>query len=217
MKEYNEKIDEFLRGRLTQEEEREFKDLIKKDPDLKKQVQEHLILIRGIRQVKQKEDKMTVASIKLAAPRRKWSLYRVVGIAAMFIVVFVIGHDAWVNYETNAYIQSTSAEYLTKMSETNARGVGNTELEIRLRTLFADVKEGRNIATSISALEKLNEVATDEYVDEEDDYVEQIQWFLAVAYIKDNQQDKCARLDRFFAVERLSKDSKRSFVNWGSR
>lgn len=57
---YNEQIDRFLKGQMSTEEEQQFKTEIGQNPELKKQVREHLYLIRGIKQVKGQEEKSLI-------------------------------------------------------------------------------------------------------------------------------------------------------------
>ena len=89
---YNEQIDRFLKGKMSAEEEQQFKKEIGQNPELKQQVREHLYLIRGIKQVKSQEEKSLMQKqptcSKIIPLRRNW--IRITGIAASIAVIMVI-------------------------------------------------------------------------------------------------------------------------------
>ena len=57
---YNEQIDRFLKGKMSAEEEQQFKTEIGQNLELKQQVREYLYLIRGIKQVKSQEEQKII-------------------------------------------------------------------------------------------------------------------------------------------------------------
>ena len=187
---YNEQIDRFLKGQMSAEEEQQFKTEIGQNPELKKQVREHLYLIRGIKQVKSQEEKSLIQNNqhaqKIIPLRRNW--IRITSIAASIAIIMVLtgieGSRLYYQHEIRQFAYNTSVGVMTDFAAAS-RGTMDEETKDHLTDLFTNAQEGKDLTETISELSELYALTKDDFVDLEDDYAYQIGWFLTVAYIND--------------------------------
>lgn len=192
---YNEQIDRFLKGQMSTEEEQQFKTEIGQNPKLKKQVREHLYLIRGIKQVKSQEEKSLIQNNqhaqKIIPLRRNW--IRITSIAASIVVIMVLtgieGSRLYYQHEIRQFAYNTSVGVMTDFAAAS-RGTMDEETKNHLTDLFTNAQEGKDLTETISELSELYSLTKDDFVDIEDDYAYQIGWFLAVAYINNRDYEK---------------------------
>lgn len=193
---YNEQIDRFLKGKMTTDEEIRFKAEIARNAELKQLVRNHLYLIRGIRQVKTQEEQELLKLKKpiLVVPRRR-NWIKISSIAAAVAVILVLsgigGSNLYHKHEVRQYAYNASAEVMSDFAVVSRGSISEEELS-RLTTLFTNAQEGKDLPETIAELLELYALAKDGYVDAEDEYAYQIGWFLAVAYIRDNNKE-CAK------------------------
>lgn len=196
---YNEQIDRFLKGKMSAEEEQQFKTEIGQNPKLKQQVREHLYLIRGIKQVKSQEEKSLIQNNqhaqKIIPLRRKW--IRITGIAASIAVIMVLtgieGSRLYYQHEIRQFAYNTSVGVMTDFAAAS-RGTMDEETKAHLTDLFTNAQEGKDLPETISELSELYVLTKDDFVDIEDDYAYQIGWFLAVSYINDGDYEKALEI-----------------------
>lgn len=196
---YNEQIDRFLKGKMSAEEEQQFKTEIGQNPELKKQVREHLYLIRGIKQVKSQEEKSLIQNNqhaqKIIPLRRNW--IRITGIAASIAVIMVLtgieGSRLYYQHEIRQFTYNASVGVMTDFAAAS-RGTMDEETKDHLTDLFTNAQEGKDLAKTIDELSRLYALTKDDFVDIEDDYPYQIGWFLAVAYINDGDYEKALEI-----------------------
>ena len=187
---YNEQIDRFLKGKMSAEEEQQFKTEIGQNPELKKQVREHLYLIRGIKQVKRQEEKSLIQNNqhaqKIVPLRRNW--IRITSIAASIAVIMVLtgieGRRLYYQHEIHQFAYNASVGVITDFAAAS-RGTMDEETKNHLTDLFTNAQEGKELAETIGELSDLYALTKDDFVDIEDDYAYQIGWFLTVAYVND--------------------------------
>ena len=196
---YNEQIDRFLKGQMSIEEEQQFKTEIGQNPELKKQVREHLYLIRGIKQVKGQEEKSLIQNNqhaqKIIPLRRNW--IRITGIAASIAIIMVLtgieGSRLYYQHEIRHFAYNASVSVMTDFAAAS-RGTMDEETKAHLTDLFTNAQEGKKIPETISELSRLYVLTKDEFIDIEDDYAYQIGWFLAVSYINDGDYEKALEI-----------------------
>lgn len=203
---YNEQIDRFLKGQMSTEEEQQFKTEIGQNPELKKQVREHLYLIRGIKQVKGQEEKSLIQNNqhaqKIIPLRRNW--IRITGIAASIAIIMVLtgieGSRLYYQHEIRQFAYNTSVGVMTDFAAAS-RGTMDEETKVHLTDLFTNAQEGKKIPETISELSELYVLTKDDFVDIEDDYAYQIGWFLTVAYINDKNYKNAIEIINDLGIE----------------
>lgn len=190
----DDRIDAFIRGMMTDEEEAAFKEEIKADPELRSHVLATVSLIKGIR--KQDADKEKALIQNNTKDRVRTLLWWACSIAAVFAIFFGYQKDRRFN-ELSDMVSPYYTEY--SMSD-NARGDLDSTTVSHLYTLFNNIQEQRNMSNVIKELEPI-------YANIEHDftysaYANDIAWNLALAYIKDDQIDKA-----IIVLEKLEKDN----------
>lgn len=196
---YNEQIDRFLKGKMSAEEEQQFKTEIGQNPELKQQVREHLYLIRGIKQVKSQEEQKIILQEqheqKVTPLRRNWIKITSIAASIAFIMVLsgIEGSRLYYRHEIRQYAYNASVGVMTDFAAAS-RGTMDEETKAHLTDLFTNAQEGKKIPETISELSRLYVLTKDEFVDIEDDYAYQIGWFLAVSYINDGDYEKALEI-----------------------
>ena len=196
---YNEQIDRFLKGKMSAEEEQQFKKEIGQHPELKQQVREHLYLIRGIKQVKSQEEQKIIQKEqheqKVTPLRRNWIKITSIAASIAFIMVLsgIEGSRLYYRYEIRQFAYNTSVGVMTDFAAAS-RGTIDEETKVHLTDLFTNAQEGKDLAETIDELSRLYVLTKDEFVDIEDDYAYQIGWFLAVSYINDGDYEKALEI-----------------------
>lgn len=196
---YNEQIDRFLKGQMSAEEEQLFKTEIGQNPELKKQVREHLYLIRGIKQVKSQEEHKIIQKEqheqKVTPLRRNWIKITSVAASIAFIMVLsgIEGSRLYYRHEIRQYAYNASVGVMSDFAA-SSRSTIDEETKVHLTDLFTNAQEGKDLAETIDELSRLYVLTKDEFVDIEDDYAYQIGWFLAVSYINDGDYEKALEI-----------------------
>lgn len=190
----DDRIDAFVRGMMTEEEESAFKLEIKANPELRAQVLATLSLIKGIRT--QEAEKERVLIQNNAKDKVRMLLWWATSIAAVFAIFFGYSKDKRYN-ELSDIVSPYYSEY--SMSD-YSRGDVDSVAVAHLYTLFNGIKEQRNMSKIIEELEPiyttLDSDATYSF------YANDIAMNLALAYIKDDQVDKA-----ILVLDKLVKDN----------
>ena len=178
----DERIDAFIRGTMSEEEESAFKQEIKADPELRKHVLATISLIKGIREQDAKKEKTLIQNNTVDRTRTllKWAC----SIAAVFAIIFAYQKDQRYN-ELSGIISPYYTEYST---DNISRGDIDSAKVAHLYTLFNNIQTQRYVSDIIAELEPIyNSLDTDFTYNA---YANDVAWNLALAYVKDNQKDK---------------------------
>ena len=176
------RIDAFIRGVMTKEEEAAFKEEIKADPELRAQILATISLIKGIRDQEASKERLIIQNN--TKDKVRTLLWWACSIAAVFAIFFGYQKDKRFNELSNIVLP-----YYTEYSMSDyARGDIDSVSVAHLYTLFNQIKDQRNMSNIIKELEPI-------YVSLDSDfsyntYANDIAWNLALAYIKDDQTDK---------------------------
>ena len=211
-------IDSYLIGNLSKEEMKSFEERLKSDKDFKERVSAVSFLSKGIKERQERDAKAiedakkisredvisTIMAIEKrgqrpaaaaipAAASSGWIIplwvKRIASAAAVILIVTGIGFD----YH-NSVVLLDNAEQGVLFAESNMpvdnfRGDGE-DVAKDLRVLFENVRKKENLSLTIVKLEDYYNLAIDEDAHVEDDYVDQISFALASAYIYDGQKSK---------------------------
>lgn len=178
----DERIDAYIRGMMTDEEELAFKEEIKSNPELRKHVMATVSLIKGIR--KQGASQEQVLINNNAKNRARTLLWWACSIAAVFAIFFGYQKDKRFN-ELSGIVSPYYTEY--SMSD-YTRGDLDSISVVHLCTLFNSIKTQRNVSDIIKELEPIYATLDSDF--SYNAYANDIAWNLALAYIKDDQADK---------------------------
>lgn len=188
-------IEKYLKGQHTAEEEKAFREQLKNDKAFRDEVLATTLLIKQMKQQNQeKEHAILEESRKLAIARarRRW-IYRISSIAAVLIIGFFAVKPIYFNYKSDQMISQNYAQWSPREEGATSRGdrgevQAGDNVVAELTELFDNVGKGKDMKMTTYRLEKaLQESATDyEYYQYSDDII----WYLALAYIQNNQFDK---------------------------
>ena len=182
----DERIDAFIRGVMTEEEEQAFKQEIKADPELRAQVMATVSMIRGIREQGSAHDKAIIS--KNDNSRVRSILVWARSIAAVIAIFFGYSKDKRYN-ELSDIVSPYYSEY--SMSD-YSRGDVDSATVAHLYTLFNSIKAQRNMSKIIEELEPIYANLDSDFTYSA--YANDIAWNLALAYIKDDQTDKAINI-----------------------
>lgn len=179
----DERIESFLRGAMSKEEEIAFKQEIRENPELRIRANTIVSLVRGLHAHNKSMDDTI---IKENTEKRKIRpiLWWACSVAAVFAIFFGI-------YKENQYriLDSTVSPYYYKYDISNiSRGDIDSDTVEHLYGLFNKVQEDRNMSDVIKELEPIYSSLDDNFT--YNAYANDISWNLALAYVKDNQIDK---------------------------
>lgn len=181
----DERIEAFLRGQMTAEEETAFKQEIKANPDLRNRAMTMTSLIKGMREQEFQRETKVIASVNHS---RKTTVSRIFWWTSSIAAAFIIGFFVYKDYRYKT-LDSMISPYYTHYDLTDmTRGDVDSVTVARLYELFNQVQEKRDMSNVIEGLEPI-------YHSLETDYTyypwaNDIAWNLALAYIKDDQIDK---------------------------
>ena len=190
----DDRIDAFIRGMMTEEEETAFKQEIQSDPVLRAQVLATVSLIKGIRTQNAEKEKTAIQNN--TKNRARALLWWATSIAAVFAIFFGYSKDKRYN-ELSALVSPYYTEY---SMDKYARGDLDSTTVANLCTLFNNIREQRNMSTIIEALEPIYSTLDSDFTYSA--YANDIAMNLALAYIKDDQIDKAIPV-----LEKLEKDN----------
>lgn len=188
------RIDSFLRGEMTPDEESAFKQEIQADPGLRAQVKATVALIRGIRNQDAVQEKTIIAKYD---NRRVRSLLQWACSIAAF-VAFFFGYTK--DKRTNELSDIVSPYYAEYSMSDISRGDTDSATVAHLYTIFNNIQEQRYVSKYIEELEPIYASLDKEFTYSV--YASDIAWNLALAYIKNDQIDKA-----ILVLEKLETDN----------
>lgn len=191
----DERIDSFIRGTMTEEEEAAFKEEIKADPELRAQVLATVSLIKSIRTQEAEKEKVLIQ--KDTKNRTRSIMLWACSIAALFVIFFGVYKEKRYR-DLSAIVSPYYSEY--SMSEYSRGDDIDSVTVAHLYTLFNNIKEQRNVSDIIKELDPIYASLDSEFT--YSTYANDIALNLALAYIKDDQIDKAIPV-----LEKLKEDN----------
>lgn len=199
-----ERIECFLRGEMTSEEERRFLEELDKNSELRENALVRARLIKGMKQVDadvvqafRNIDIKDVETIVKRSSRKKSSIHWY-AIAASFVAVLFVGYQSYDYYK----ITSLGKEYAMEFPINSiVRGTSDSNVEQELAMLFENIIDADNLDNTTTRLAYLWEMANQNTYNEYTDYAPYIGWYLSVGYLKDYEKEKAKDiLEDMFAL-----------------
>ena len=190
----DDRIDAFIRGMMTEEEEAAFKQEIQADPDLRAHVLATVSLIKGIRTQNAEKERTLIQPQHNNKVRTL--LWWATSIAAVIAIFFGYSKDKRYN-ELSALVSPYYTEY---SMDDYARGDIDSAKVANLYTLFSNIQKQRHVSNIIAELEPIYTSLDHDFTYSA--YANDIALNLALAYIKDDQADKAIPI-----LEKLEKDN----------
>lgn len=191
----DERIESFLRGEMSAEEEAAFKQEIKANPELRDRAKAMTSLIRGL-QAKNTAKERAVIKENTAKSKVRPILWWACSVAAVFAVIFGVYKDRRYNM-----LDATVSPYYTEydMSDISRGDVDSVNI-VNLYMLFSQIQDSRNVSNIVKELEPIYRSLYDDFTYYP--WANDIAWNLALAYVKDDQIDKAISV-----LEKLKQDN----------
>lgn len=180
----DERIDAFIRGTMTEDEEATFKQEIQASPELRNQVLATLSLIKGIRSQESEKDRELINKSTGTKNRTRSIMLWACSFAAMFVVIFGVRNE--LRYRKLSAI--VSPYYSIYSMDDYSRGDIDSVTIAHLYTLFNNTQTQRNVSDIIKELEPIYATLDTDFTYSA--YANDIALNLALAYIKDDQINK---------------------------
>lgn len=179
----DERIESFLRGKMSKNEEIAFKQEIRKNPELRERALEMTSLIKGLQEKNSAREK-TIIKEHTAKSRVNPILWWACSVAAVFAIFFSIYKDK--RYNT---LNETISPYYTDYDISNiSRGDLDSVKIVHIYDLFIQIQEKRSMTDIIKELDPIYNSLDEDFT--YNAYANDIAWNLALAYVKDDQIDK---------------------------
>lgn len=220
--EQDDRIANFLKGKMTKEEESAFMSDIENDPEFRTKAIAMARLAKGLKSVSQQQDNDTIDALltldknevekiaknatKVKAPvisMRTMSMW--MSVAACLILVVWLGVG---QYNDQQMINIANESYDSFGVSSIARGDNNlSESEQKLLSLFDNVKNGKELNATIHDLEICWELSNMDVYNDYTDYSAEIGWNLAIVYLKNGEKDKCKEILSLIEISHADKTS----------
>lgn len=179
----DERIEAFLRGEMTAEEEMAFKQEIRQNPELRSRAMTMTSLIKGLHDQNSAKEAAIIKENTVKSKVRPL-LYWACSVAAVFVIVFGI-------YKDHRYrmLDATVSPYYTEYDMSDvSRGDLDSATTSHLYDLFIQIQENRSLSDIIKELEPIYNSLDENFT--YNAFANDIAWNLALAYVKDDQIDK---------------------------
>lgn len=187
-----ERIDRYLHGEMTREEELLFEEDLSKDDNLRQQAETIARMAKRMKVVGSELDRTFIEQMKDSAGTKLAPVWWL-SIAASILIIFTIGYHFYDRYQTislgrqYAYVFSTETESLI-------RGEENEDVANQLTVLFDNAANGKDLDNTIKKLEELWKLSQSDVYNEYTTYAPYIGWNLAIAYLRDNDKKEARNI-----------------------
>lgn len=193
---YSERIEKFLHEQMTPEENEAFLNDLKRDKRLREEAQMMALLIKEMKDEQAKQDAALAECIITEQKTSRAKTIRLVkwvgSIAAMFILIF----GATQLWNRPSDTDALFAEYYSPYDGSSIRGGDDEFIKTELATLYNKVGTDRDLTPVIARLQTIydNIQSNNEEYADYSYYENDIAWYLALAYIKEQKIDKANTL-----------------------
>lgn len=203
--EQDDRIANFLKGKMSKEEESAFMSEIENDPEFRTKAIAMARLAKGLKSVSQQQDNDTIDALltlgknavekiaknatKVKAPvisMRTMSMWMSVAACLILVVWFGVGQ-----YNDQQMINLANESYDSFGVSSIARGDNSlSESEQKLLSLFDNVKTGKELNATIHDLEICWELSNMDVYNDYTDYSAEIGWNIVIGHMKNKDKAK---------------------------
>lgn len=194
-KDNSERIDKFLRGLMTPEENDAFMSDFNSDKVLREETQITALMIKELEESQAQKDAEIIEEV-LASKKKKAKIITIVrrtlSIAAM--IILIIGVTTLWNRQSDT--DTLFEQYYVSPDTSSPRGGDEDAAKQELNNLFIKIRTEKDITPIIDRLQTIHDniLADNEEYDEYKYSQNTIDWYLALAYIKNDNLDKAKEL-----------------------
>ena len=214
----DERIVNYLKGRMTAEEEHAFIEEHKTNPEFKSKAVAMARMVKGMKEVGKQIDEETTNSIlasnqseiedmakNVSRGRRKGKVVSLRKAASWLSMAASVALIVWAGIGYKDYRQTTSLgeQYATTFSfDQLTRGAGeHSEAEVKLAKLFENIANKTDLDKTLHDLSLCWELSAQETYNDYTDFAPEIGWNLAIGYLKNNKRKQAkATLEKLMEV-----------------
>lgn len=202
---FDDKFSDFLRGRLSEKQEEAFLNELKSHPNLaeravliarlirqmdKKGKEQDITLVKTFKNVKRKEVERLVANAinrqeTKARNRSHWVMWSISMAATLLIFAFV---------EQQWRISSLGKQYLSYFPKQEFYRGEQDSISAILQPYYKEVEDKENLSQAITMLSNMWNESQAETYNVYTDYMPEIGWLLANAYLRNNQKQAAQQI-----------------------
>lgn len=201
----DERIANYLKGKMTADEERGFLQELQENLELKAKAIAMARMVKGLKEVGAANDEelagellaadsdeiKTVAKDTSALEKKtkatNWRRTAAWLSAAASVALLILGGIGYFDYRSTTGLGNEYATVFTT-SQLTRGGEAPTEAEERLAKLFDNVVNGKDLKETLQDLTLCWELSTQETYNDYTDYAPEIGWNLAIGHLKDNDK-----------------------------
>ena len=214
----DERIVNYLKGRMTAEEEHAFIEELKTNPEFKSKAVAMARMVKGMKEVGKQMDEETTNSIlasnqseiediatDVSRGHRKGKVFSFRKAASWLSMAASVALIVWAGIGYKDYRQTTSLgeQYATTFSfDQLTRGAGeHSEAEVKLAKLFENIANKTDLDKTLHDLSLCWELSAQETYNDYTDFAPEIGWNLAIGYLKNNKRKQAkATLEKLIEV-----------------
>ena len=187
-----ERINRYLQGEMTQEEEALFEEDLAKDDTLRRQAEAMARIVKGMETVGKEHDKEYIQKMKEATRKRLTPVWWM-SIAAGLVILLTVGYHFYDRSQTiglgqqYAYVFSTETESLI-------RGEKDEDVANKLNVLFDNAANGKDLDNTIKQLDELWALSKSDTYNGYTTYEPFIGWNLAIAHLRNNDKKEANKI-----------------------
>ena len=192
-KDNSERIDKFLRGLMTPEENNAFMSDFNNDRVLREETQITALMIKELEESQAQKDAEIIEEVLAVKRARIITIARrTLSIAAMIILIFGVTTLWNRQSDTDALFE----QYYVSPEVSSPRGGDDEAVQQELTNLYIKIGTGEDIIPIINRVQTIHDniVADNEDYDEYKYSQNTIDWYLALAYIKNENFEKAQKL-----------------------
>lgn len=179
-----ERINRYLQGEMTKEEEALFEADLVKDETLRRQAEAMARIVKGMETVGKKHDNEYIQKMKEVSRKRMTPVWWM-SIAAGLAILLTVGYHFYDRSQTIALGQQYAYVFPT---ETIIRGEEDEEVTNTLTALFDNAASGEDLDNTIERLTELWALSKSDTYNDYTTYEPYIGWNLAIAYLRNNDK-----------------------------
>lgn len=181
-----ERIERYLHGEMTPEEEAIFEEDLANDDTLRRQAEAMARIVKGMEVVGGDQDRLMIDKIKAANGKRLAPVWWM-SIAASLVIIFTVGYHFYDRSQTIGLGQQYAYVFSTE-TETLIRGEENEDVASKLDELFDNAANGKDLNNTIKQLDELWALSKSDTYNDYTTYEPFIGWNLAIAHLRNNDK-----------------------------
>ena len=179
-----ERINRYLFGEMSPEENAQFESDLKNDDQLRQQAESMAQMVKSMDAVGAERDNEMISKMKSSSVHKAQPV-RWLSIAASFALILTVGYHV---YDYNR-IGNLGEEYAsTYPVSTIVRGEEDDDAAQKLTALFENVANGEDLDNTISQLSELWSLSQSDTYNEYTTYAPYLGWNLAIAHLRNHDK-----------------------------